>query len=140
MTYAELNLTLAEAAFDGDVTGDAQAYFEKGMTASFDQYGLKITDAYLKTVGKATKEKIMEQKWIALFGQGIEAWTEYPRTGLPVLPAKDPRAVFENDGVLPTRIKYPISEYSLNEANVRKGVSTNGGDDSMETKLWWDEK
>ena len=60
------------------------------MTASFDQYGLKITDTYLKTVGAVTKEKIMEQKWIALFGQGLEAWTEYRRTGLPVLPAKDP--------------------------------------------------
>ena len=140
MTFAELNLTLAEAAFDGDITGSAQAYFEKGMTASFDQYGLKITDAYLKTVGAATKEKIMEQKWIALFGQGIEAWTEYRRTGLPVLPAKDPRAIFENDGLLPTRIKYPTSEYSLNDANVRKGVAINGGDDSMKTKLWWTEK
>jgi hypothetical protein len=140
MTFAELNLTLAEAAFDGDIPGDAQAYLTKGITASFDQYGLKITDAYLTTVGKATKEKIMEQKWIALFGQGIEAWTEYRRTGLPVLPPKDPRAIFENDGVLPTRIKYPTSEYSLNEANVRKGVSVNGGDDSMKTKLWWVEK
>ncbi|GAB3498318.1 SusD/RagB family nutrient-binding outer membrane lipoprotein [Spirosoma knui] len=140
MTYAELNLTLAEAAFDGDITGDAQGYFEKGIAASFDQYGLKVTDDYLKTVGKASKEKIMEQKWLALFGQGIEAWTEYRRTGLPVLPAKDPRSIFENDGVLPTRIKYPTSEYSLNDANVRKGVTLNGGDDSMKTKLWWAEK
>ncbi|GAB3554538.1 SusD/RagB family nutrient-binding outer membrane lipoprotein [Spirosoma fluminis] len=140
MTYAELNLTLAEAAFDGDITSDAQGYFEKGIAASFDQYGLKVTDDYLKTVGKASKEKIMEQKWLALFGQGIEAWTEYRRTGLPVFPAKDPRSIFENDGVLPTRIKYPTSEYSLNDANVRKGVTLNGGDDSMKTKLWWAEK
>jgi len=140
MTYAELNLILAEAALDGDISGSAQPYFEKGMTASFEQYGLKMTDAYLKTVGAATKEKVMEQKWIALFGQGLESWTEYRRTGLPVLPAKDPRAVFENDGVLPTRLPYPTSEASLNEVNYQKGIELIGGKNDTKMKLWWSEK
>ncbi len=140
MTFAELNLILAEAAQDGDISGSAQSYFEKGITASFDQYGLKVSDAYLKTVGAVSKEKIMEQKWIALFGQGLEAWTEYRRTGLPVLPAKDPRAVFENDGVLPTRLPYPGSEVSLNEANYKKGVEMIGGKNDTKSKLWWAEK
>ncbi|MGF7215555.1 hypothetical protein GGR92_001695 [Spirosoma lacussanchae] len=140
MTFAELNLILAEAAQDGDISGSAQSYFERGITASFDQYGLKVSDAYLKTVGAVSKEKIMEQKWIALFGQGLEAWTEYRRTGLPVLPAKDPRAVFENDGVLPTRLPYPGSEVSLNEANYKKGVEMIGGKNDTKSKLWWSEK
>ncbi|RYC72007.1 SusD/RagB family nutrient-binding outer membrane lipoprotein [Spirosoma sordidisoli] len=140
MTFAELNLILAEAAQDGDISGSAQSYFERGITASFDQYGLKVSDAYLKTVGAVSKEKIMEQKWIALFGQGLEAWTEYRRTGLPVLPAKDPRAVFENDGVLPTRLPYPGSEVSLNEANYKKGVEMIGGKNDTKSKLWWAEK
>ena len=56
------------------------------MTDSFEQYGLKMPDAYLKIVGTVTREKLMEQKWLALFGQGMEVWTEYRRTGLPVLP------------------------------------------------------
>ncbi|QKZ12290.1 SusD/RagB family nutrient-binding outer membrane lipoprotein [Spirosoma sp. KUDC1026] len=139
MTFAELNLTLAEAAVDGDISGSAQTYFERGITASFDQYGLQVSSAYLTGVGAATKAKVMEQKWIALFGQGVESWIEYRRTGLPVLPAKDPRAVFENNGVLPTRLQYPTSEYSLNEANLRKGITLNGGADNMQTKLWWAE-
>lgn len=140
MTFAELNLILAEAAVDGDISGDAQAYFEKGITASFEQYALKVPDGYLTRVGAVSKEKIMEQKWIALFGQAIEAWTEYRRTGLPVLPAKDPRAVFANDGVLPTRLKYPNTEYSLNEAQLKQGISLLGGADDMKAKLWWTEK
>ncbi|MBD2756361.1 SusD/RagB family nutrient-binding outer membrane lipoprotein [Spirosoma validum] len=139
MTFAELNLILAEAAQDGDITGSAQSYFEKGITASFDQYGLKVTDTYLKTVGAVSKANIMEQKWIALFGQGLEAWTEYRRTGLPVLPAKDPRAVFENDGVLPTRLPFPTSESSLNEANYTKGIALVGGKNDTKAKLWWAE-
>lgn len=140
MTFAELNLILAEAALDGDISGSAQTYLEKGVTASFDQYALKVSDAYLKTVGTVSKEKIMEQKWIALFGQGIEAWTEYRRTGLPVLPAKDPRAFFENDGVLPTRLPYPGSEESLNKANFTKGLELIGGTNNTKAKLWWAEK
>ncbi|GAA4406968.1 SusD/RagB family nutrient-binding outer membrane lipoprotein [Nibrella viscosa] len=140
MTFAELNLILAEAAVDGDITGNAQTFFERGITASFDQYGLKVPDGYLTRIGTVTKEKVMEQKWIALFGQAIEAWTEYRRTGLPVLPAKDPRAVFANDGVLPTRLKYPNSEYSLNEVKLKEGIGLLGGADDMKSKLWWVEK
>jgi hypothetical protein len=138
MTYAELQFTLAEAAFDGDIPlEDAQSYFEKGIDGSFKQYELKVPEGYLDTVGAATKEKIMEQKWIALFGQGVEAWAEYRRTGLPVFPARDPRALFDNNGVLPTRLRYPSSEESLNGANMRAGVTYNGGDNDMVTKLWW---
>ncbi|RRB04180.1 SusD/RagB family nutrient-binding outer membrane lipoprotein [Larkinella rosea] len=140
MTFSELNLILAEAAADGDITGSAQTYLEKGIAASFDQYGLTVPAGYLAKVGPATKATIMEQKWISLFGQAIEAWTEYRRTGLPVLPAKDSRAVFSNDGVLPTRLKYPTSEYSLNKVSLDKGISLLGGADDMKSKLWWVEK
>jgi len=139
MTFSELNLILAEAAFDGDITGDAKAYFEKGITASFAQYGLTFPADYFTTVGTVTKAKIMEQKWIALFGQGIEAWIEKRRTGLPVFPAADSRAVFVNDGIMPTRFVYPNSEYSLNQANVEAGVKLNGSANDMKTKLWWAE-
>ncbi|MGV3557471.1 SusD/RagB family nutrient-binding outer membrane lipoprotein [Larkinella arboricola] len=140
MTYSELNLILAEAAADGDIPGSAQTYLEKGVTASFEQYGLTVPAGYLTKIGPATKATILEQKWISLFGQAIEAWTEYRRTGLPALPAKDSRAVFANDGVMPTRLKYPTSEYSLNKAGLDKGISLLGGADDMKTKLWWVEK
>jgi hypothetical protein len=141
MTAAEVNLILAEAVLDGDITtGTAKGYFEAGITASFEQYGLTVPTTYFATVGEVTRPKVLEQKWIALYGVGIEAWTEYRRTGLPEMPPKDPRAVFENDGVLPTRLPYPGSEYSLNKASLDKGIALNGGADNMKTKLWWAEK
>ncbi|MFP4089443.1 MAG: SusD/RagB family nutrient-binding outer membrane lipoprotein [Cyclobacteriaceae bacterium] len=137
MSYAELMFVKAEAALEGDISGDAQAFYEAGVEAAFDQYGLEMPAGYLDMAGPASKENIMTQKWIALFGQGIEAWTEYRRTGFPVMPAADPRAKFENDGVLPTRLEYPATEYSLNGANVEAGAALNGGPDDMKTELWW---
>ncbi|WKN30604.1 SusD/RagB family nutrient-binding outer membrane lipoprotein [Porifericola rhodea] len=137
MSYAELLFVQAEAAADGDISADPQALYEAGIEAAFAQYGLSVPDGYMSMVGTATKENIMTQKWIALFGQGIEAWTEYRRTGYPLMPAADPRAQFHNDGVLPTRLVYPSTEYSLNEANVEAGAALNGGADDMKTSLWW---
>jgi hypothetical protein len=139
MTYSELQFILAEAALDGDITGDPQAYFSAGITASFGQYNLAVPAGYITNLGAVSKSLIMEQKWIALYGQGIESWTEYRRTGLPVLPAKDNRAIFVNDGVLPTRLPYPTTEQSLNAIEYGKGVALNSGEDNAKTKLWWAE-
>ncbi|PHN07280.1 SusD/RagB family nutrient-binding outer membrane lipoprotein [Flavilitoribacter nigricans] len=140
MTYSELLFTLAEAALDGDYTGGetAMTYLEMAIKASFEQYGLEMPAGYTDGM-TADKETIMTEKWKALFSQGIEAWTEYRRTGYPVLPEAHPDAIFENDGQVPTRLRYPESEYSLNGANVAQGASLNGGSDDKLTKLWWAE-
>ncbi|MEO6285096.1 MAG: SusD/RagB family nutrient-binding outer membrane lipoprotein [Dyadobacter sp.] len=141
MTFAELNFILAEAALDGDITiGTAKTYFETGVAASFAQYGLTPSTSFLTKLGAVTREKVLEQKWVALFAQGVEAWIEWRRTGLPVFPAPDPRAVLQNGGILPTRFPYPNSEYSLNAEAVKAGEGLNGGPNDMKTKLWWAEK
>jgi hypothetical protein len=141
MTFAELNFILAEAALDGDITiGTAKSYFDTGVAASFAQYGLTPSTSFLTKLGAVTREKVLEQKWVALFAQGVEAWVEWRRTGLPVFPAPDPRAVLQNGGILPTRFPYPNSEYSLNANAVKAGEGLNGGPNDMKTKLWWAEK
>lgn len=137
MSYAELLFIKAEAALDGDIAGDPAAFFEAGIAASFEQFGGAMPASYISQLGPVSKENIITQKWIALFGQGIEAWTELRRTGYPVLPAHDPQAIFQNDGVLPTRLVYPSTEYSLNGVNVEAAGLLNGGDDDMKTTLWW---
>ncbi len=139
LSYSEQLFLLAEAAFNGIGTPmSAKEYLDMAIEASFDQYGLAVPSGYLS--GKAAdKETIMTEKWKALFGQGIEAWTEYRRTGYPVLPPADPNAIFENDGEVPTRLRYPESEYSLNGANVAAGAQMNGGPDDKLTELWWAE-
>lgn len=137
MTFAELKFIEAEAALKGYIAGDATVLLEEAISASFDQYGLSMPADYMDRLGVVSEEVIMTQKWIALFGQGIEAWTEYRRTGYPVMPPPHPSSVFTNDGVLPTRIIYPTSEYSLNNENLQQGIQLLGGGDNMQTQLWW---
>jgi hypothetical protein len=138
ITYSEVMFILAEAALDGDYTGgmSAEEYLEAGVEASFDQYSLSAPEGYLDDLD-VDLETIIVEKWKSLFPQGIEAWTEYRRTGYPELPAPDPRAVMENEGKVPTRLRYPESEYSLNAANVTAAVQMNGGPDNKLTQLWW---
>ncbi len=140
MTYSELLFILAEASLDGDYTGglSAEEYMAQAIEASFGQFNLEMPDDYLADK-VADKETILTEKWKALFSQGIEAWTEYRRTGFPVLMKPSPNAIFENNGQVPTRLRYPESEYSLNGGNVASGASLNGGTDDKLTKLWWAE-
>ena len=138
MTYSELLFVLAEAAMSGTYSGglSAKEYLDMAIEASFGQYSLAMPSDYLADK-EANLEIIMTEKWKALFGQGIEAWTEYRRTGYPILSGADPNAIFANDGQVPTRLKYPESEYSLNRANVESAATMNGGTDNKLTKLWW---
>ena len=140
MSYSELLFIMAEAALDGEYTGglSAKEYLNMAVEASFSQYNLTAPDGYTDALN-ADKETIMLEKWKALFAQGVEAWTEFRRTGLPALTPPGPNTIFENGGQVPTRLEYPNSEYSLNVANVTWGVSINGGPDDKATKLWWAE-
>ncbi|ERM81005.1 hypothetical protein P872_12010 [Rhodonellum psychrophilum GCM71 = DSM 17998] len=139
MTYSELLFIQAEAALDGDIMGDPVLLLEAAIKASFEQHGLAFPSDYMSRIGTVDKETIMTQKWLALFGQGVEAWTEYRRTGFPIMPPAHPNAVFSNDGILPTRIEYPTAEYSLNRDNLEEGLRKLGGDDNMRSPLWWKE-
>lgn len=138
MTYSELLFVLAEAAETGLYTQGLTAvdYMTMGVNASFDQYGLTMPETYLddKT---ADIEGIMVEKWKAMFSQGIEAWAEYRRTGYPALANPSTETVFENSGQVPTRLRYPESEYSLNGSNVASAVTLNGGADDKLTPMWW---
>lgn len=85
-------------------------------------------------------ERIITQKWIAMFPEGQEAWTEFRRTGYPKL-----FTVVNNNsnGVISTttqirRLAYPSIEYSTNLAAVTAAVTALGGPDNGGTRLWWD--
>lgn len=87
-------------------------------------------------------ERIMTQKWLAIFPNGCEAWAEYRRTGYPKL-----LPVVNNDsnGAVSTelqirRVPYPHDEFSTNAAGVASGIAKLGGLDNVGTKLWWDQK
>lgn len=85
-------------------------------------------------------ERIMVQKWIALFPDGQEAWSEMRRTGYPgIIEIETNSSGGEvTKGQLISRLKFPTTEYSDNSANTQAAVSLLGGDDKAGTRLWWD--
>lgn len=87
-------------------------------------------------------ERIITQKWIALYPDGQEAWSEMRRTGYPgwVRIATYASASGVADGDLIRRIQFSSTELSNNSANVQEAVGLLGGQDNAGTRLWWDVK
>ena len=140
MTYAELQFLLAEAAEKGLIGGTAQTYYESGVNASFSFYGLALPANYFSlpdvayTGTKAEKlNKTGFQKWVSLYFQGLEAWFDWRRTGIPAL---TPGPSNQNDNKIPVRFRYPIIEQSLN-ANGYQGAVQRQGADDLNTKMWY---
>jgi hypothetical protein len=85
-------------------------------------------------------ERILTQKYIAMYPNGQEAWTEFRRTGYPKI---WPVVVNNSNGTIPTalevrRLPYPSSQTQSNPTGVNQGISELGGPDNGGTKLWWD--
>ena len=85
-------------------------------------------------------ERIITQKWIGMFPDGQEAWSEFRRTGYPVL---FPVVINNSGGEIDTdeqikRIKYISGERAQNPGGVASGEACLGGPDTGGTPLWWD--
>lgn len=141
-SYAEVLFNLAEAIERGYINGNANDFYEKAIKASFAQFG--ITDSNIITTyltqpsvqyNKVNwKKSIGEQKWIALFGQGPDAFTEWRRLDFPQLTAGPANVLNDN---IPVRLFYPDTEQSLNKKNRETAVERLGGD-LLTSKLWFD--
>lgn len=141
MSYAEVLFDQAELAARGFSTGNAADLYAQAITASFEQYGLNaaLATAYLQRAdvrydASDYKKSIGNQKWIALFGQGLEAFAEWRRLDYPVL---TPAAAGALGGKIPQRFIYPGTEQSLNPDHYKAAVS-HQGTDALTTKLWFD--
>ncbi|MFP4342624.1 MAG: SusD/RagB family nutrient-binding outer membrane lipoprotein [Cyclobacteriaceae bacterium] len=123
-------------------TNHDNIYNVSGLKASFD---VEIDAGEMETFlqqpaiaynASTALQQIAEQKWVSLYMQGLEAWSEWRRTGYPeLLPARD--AVDERG--IPRRRAYTPDEESLNQSNYNDAISRQGPN-TMETRLWWDAK
>jgi len=93
-------------------------------------------------------ERIITQKWIAMYPDGCEGWAEFRRTGYPrLLPVvnNDSQGTIDTD-IQVRRCPFPVSEYNTNSDAVNAAVSIlagealGGGQDNGGTRLWWDRK
>jgi hypothetical protein len=136
-SFAEYNFIRAEAALMG-APGDPQAFFTAGITASMQEVGVNavaIADylLYNGTLSGTTAQKlkqIIEEKYVALFGVSMEPWSDYRRTGYPVIapPAdKNPQVT-----AVPRSLLYPQNE-------VDRNINFPGQKPAdMQTKVFWD--
>ncbi|SFH31234.1 SusD/RagB family nutrient-binding outer membrane lipoprotein [Pontibacter chinhatensis] len=137
MSYAEVEFIKAELAQKGIIASDAQAHYEKGVKAAIEQWGAVVPADYFENPAAAydgTFERIMLQKYLALYFTDYQQWFEYRRTGLPELPKTE---AMLNDKRVPVRFRYPSTVQQMNAENYRKAVEAMGGDD-INTKVWWE--
>lgn len=148
MTAAEVNFILAEAAqrsLGGVTPGQAAGYYNAGIMASMEQWG--VTDqaaisAFLSGPnvayqgGTAGLTQIAIQKWVALYTDGGEAWTEWRRTCQPATIKPGPSAA---NSTVPRRFMYSPTEIAVNGSAVQAAIANLGvNGDSFNGRMYWD--
>ncbi len=163
LSYPEVCFDIAEAIKRGWVSGDAAAWYKKGVTAQFAFYG--ITDgkntvtlqapsgsevAYsinfsfddyfnqdaVKLKGDASDlTKILTQKYLAYArNSGYQAYYQWRRTGVPTFSVG---AGTGNNGVIPRRWQYPTKETTTNATNLAAALKSQfGGSDDINQDIW----
>lgn len=139
LTYSEVLFNQSEAAHKGMINADAEDLYQEAIQASFDMYEVTVEQSYFDQEGVAfseseAMEKIGIQKWISLYTQGIEAWSEWRRIGYPEL---KPAVGNDNNDMIPVRLEYPQSEEISNLENYRTAIQNMGGN-SLNEHVWWD--
>ncbi|SKC84018.1 SusD/RagB family nutrient-binding outer membrane lipoprotein [Ohtaekwangia koreensis] len=137
MTYAEVEFIKAELAQRGILGSDAKTHYQNGVKAAIEQWNAVLPAGYFENEATAydgTLERIMLQKYYALYFNDYQQWFEYRRTGFPVLPKTD---AMLNDQNVPVRFEYPIVVQTNNPENYARAVESMGGDE-INTKVWWE--
>jgi hypothetical protein len=144
LSHAQVKFLLAEAANRGLISGGQTAalnYYTGGIQASMEFNGVSQSNiaTYLAqpnitfTTQADGRVKIGEQSWIALYGQGVETWTEWRRTGLPVLSPAQNAALPS----IPKRYFYPTYSINLNRENYLSAAASLTGGDQLTSPVWW---
>lgn len=142
MTWTEVEFIRAEAAVRGWIADDPQTAYEHAIEVSMWQNGI-TDDAVIKAFladplvaydPAKGMELVSTQKWIAMFGQALESFTNFRRTGFPDLPIA---LNDQNNGQFPKRLTYPSVEATTNGNNVNLATQRQGGAE-LSSPLWWD--
>lgn len=147
--YTQAELVLTEPG----VNGNARELFEAAMLASFDKVNEVAeegnapeldedeVEAYIAAVlakydaanDEGKLELILTEKWIASFGFAIDAYTDYRRTGYPVMydPNTDDLPYTGTSRQYPVSMAYNSQSLTLNQnAPDQKNVTTD--------RVFWD--
>jgi hypothetical protein len=136
------------SAFSGyiaDATSKPANYTDPQETAYNINAVTSITIKWDDAVTNEVKlERIITQKWISMYPEGQEAWSEFRRTGYPKL---FPMAVNYSSlvgqnidsKILIRRLPFTADEYRDNKDAVTAAAAyLKGGKDDAGARLWWD--
>ncbi|MDO6435899.1 SusD/RagB family nutrient-binding outer membrane lipoprotein [Cyclobacterium sp. 1_MG-2023] len=149
VTYSQTLLLWAEAAYRGWAPGDPEELYHAGIRAHMEQMALwgnnvaipsDEIDAYIANhpleVGKEL-ELINTQYWVSSFLIGHEAWSNFRRSGYPILtPNPYPGSDLKEEDFI-RRLTYPDAELTVNKDNIDVATSRMGPD-ILDTRVWWD--
>ena len=161
------NDALAQAAYEAGIAGSMDRWglvdggtvhatwgdSKQGITTGPDaypvDYAVYLAEALVAWGGTDAQkfQKICDQRWAAIFGEGVQAYSEVRRTGFP-------ERIFEYqlegttypDLGLPIRVQYALTEESLNTDNLSAARTaqnielTNGGmfsTNGISSQVWW---
>src|SRR5690606_29477331 len=115
-----------------------------------ERVGIASTEieAYISNLPAASERNVLTQKYITLFYNPDEAWNEYRRTGYPdtqILLMPGESSTRPHDGSeytftplqsgnviaddLPARVRYPVTQQTLNPQNWSAAAERLGGDE-----------
>jgi hypothetical protein len=160
ITNAQTKLLLAEAAYKGWLIGlsgakSAKEYYEEGVKAAMDNFDIFPNVILPKAVPNDIKEQylagpnvayndanaldlINTQYWITCFGDGLEAWANFRRSGFPALKPNGYKGGLPNGGFV-RKFPYPIAESSSNTVHYNEAIASMGGN-SLTTRIFWDKE
>lgn len=150
LTYAETEFLVAEAGVRWGIGGDPATHYANGVRAAMEQLALyegapTIASADISAYLAANPydpanalEQTNTQIWVETFLQGHEAWSNWRRSGFPVLePVTWPGNV--TNGQIPRRLGFwgnVVLNPNAQEALNRQGLS---GSFDLSTRVWWDQ-
>lgn len=160
MNYSEVCFLKAEAAIRGwEGAGNAKDNYENGIKASFEEqrqhapagtWSNKNDNAYITSENVAWNEgddfetklkKIITQKWLGIYPNSDEAWTEFRRTGYPELTPvvkSLESSINPDNGEFIKKLRYVDNELINNKENATAPSLNNGKGDGVSVRVWWD--
>jgi len=148
LTYAESEFLLADAAVRWGI-GDAATHYQNGVLAAITQLSAfgpnstissDLAQAYLNAHPYNDANglnQINTQFWLCTVMNEYEAWSNWRRTGYPLLTPTNYTGNVTG-GTIPRRLPYPTSEKVTNGANYNAAVANLPGGDKMTSHVWWD--
>jgi hypothetical protein len=140
---ADVLLAIAEAAQRGWISASAATFYQNGIQENWAEWGVTgnistyMSNSSVALTGTASDlQKIQLQQYISFYPDGLQAWSNWRRTGVPAL-TPTPNAINASKKI-PRRYTYGPNEYNLNTASVSEAVSRLSGGDTPDSRVWWD--